>query len=627
VFVGSEPGQVAIAPDGQYLYVVLEGAMAIRRVDLINRTAGLQLPMPRKTIDIDVMPGHPGTIAVVDDDQAVTIYDDAVARSNTAERVDAVVFDPDNPARLYGAETKSGTSDFVRMSVSSTGVSVDDETNGLLSGTGFDLQMDDGLLSNGVSVIDPRTLVNASAVPNGFTATAFVFDGGARRLWGLRTTPVGNILGPNLVSIDATTRQVLDVFRFDAGPSGASTLRRSTVVAAGEQQFAVVVAGTFVIVDLGWLHGASGEYTPLTPGRVLDTRSGLGGASRLGSRATARVQISGRGGVPESGVEAIVLNATAADPSADTYLTIWPSGDARPEISSLNLVAGLTRANLVTVALGDGGRLDMYNDRGAVDVLFDVVGYYATASGNPGSRYRPVSPQRTLDTRSGLGSLATAPVGSGQTLEFKVTGSAGVPETGVTAVILNVTATDATEATYLTVWPQDSPRPVASTVNVTAGRAVPNLAIVRVPASGIVSFYNDRGAVQVIADVFGYYTSDRTGDRGRFVPFTPTRLLDTRLTDESTCCNVEIRKQTDYHGFEELYGAYVLNVAVTKVTGDGYVTAYPYPAAKPVVSNLNYVAGESVANAAIVPTGPYMVLNKSAGELHFIADAFGAFIR
>jgi hypothetical protein len=71
----------------------------------------------------------------------------------------------------------------------------------------------------------------------------------------------------------------------------------------------------------------------------------------------------------------------------------------------------------------------------------------------------------------------------------------------------------------------------------------------------------------------------------------------------------------------------VLNIAVTEVRGSGYVTAFPYPGGRPVVSNVNFVDGDSVANAAVVPTGPAMVLNKSAGSLAYVVDAFGAFTK
>jgi hypothetical protein len=195
----------------------------------------------------------------------------------------------------------------------------------------------------------------------------------------------------------------------------------------------------------------SGEFTPLRPSRILDTRNGTGGhLGKLGSGAKFDVQIDGRGGVPPSGVVAAVLNVTVADPTAPSYLTVWPAGVSRPPTSNLNYVRDQTVRNLVTVALGNG-KLSVYNRAGATQVIFDVVGYYSDSRGKPGSRFHGLRPFRDFDT----------PVGSGpgQPLRFKVTGRGGVPVNGVTSVVMNVTVTQPTATGFLTVYPDDAVRP------------------------------------------------------------------------------------------------------------------------------------------------------------------------
>ncbi|MER7467083.1 hypothetical protein, partial [Streptomyces sp. NPDC097981] len=77
---------------------------------------------------------------------------------------------------------------------------------------------------------------------------------------------------------------------------------------------------------------------------------------------------------------------------------------------------------------------------------------------------------------------------------------------GVTAVVLNVTATNPTDASYVSVYPNGTTRTSASNLNVTAGQTIPNLVIVPV-VNGKVSFYNNAGSVDLIADIAGYYTS------------------------------------------------------------------------------------------------------------------------
>src|SRR3954468_5658591 len=77
-----------------------------------------------------------------------------------------------------------------------------------------------------------------------------------------------------------------------------------------------------------------GEYTPLTPTRILDTRTTTGGHPfKLGPGQSMTQQITGVGGVPASGVLGVVMNATVTDPTVASHLIVWPSGDPRPVVS------------------------------------------------------------------------------------------------------------------------------------------------------------------------------------------------------------------------------------------------------------------------------------------------------
>ncbi|MFD9518599.1 hypothetical protein ACFWAW_15085, partial [Streptomyces sp. NPDC059979] len=138
--------------------------------------------------------------------------------------------------------------------------------------------------------------------------------------------------------------------------------------------------------------------------------------------------------------------------------------------------------------------------------------------------YKPVTPTRLMDTREGLG-VPKAKVSQGGTVTLQVTGTAGIPAAGVTAVVLNVTATDPTTASHVSVYPNGTTRTSASNLNFTAGQTIPNLVVVPV-VNGKVSFYNNAGSVDLIADIAGYYTTDGTGST--YKPITPTRLMDTR---------------------------------------------------------------------------------------------------
>ncbi|MGW7450261.1 PKD domain-containing protein, partial [Streptomyces sp. NPDC054787] len=149
------------------------------------------------------------------------------------------------------------------------------------------------------------------------------------------------------------------------------------------------------------------------------------------------------------------------------------------------------------------GKVSFYNNAGTVDLIADVAGYYTTDG--TGSTYKPITPTRLMDTREGLG-VPKAKISGGGTATLQVTGTAGIPATGVTAVVLNVTATDPTAGSYVSVYPNGTTRTSASNLNFTAGQTIPNLVVVPV-INGKVSFYNNAGTVDLIADVAGYYTT------------------------------------------------------------------------------------------------------------------------
>ena len=122
---------------------------------------------------------------------------------------------------------------------------------------------------------------------------------------------------------------------------------------------------------------AAGRYHPLPPSRVLDSRDGTGGVSApVGPGATVSVTVTGRGGVPATGVSAVVLNVTATGPSAVSYLTIFASGSPRPLTSSLNFGPGQTVGNQAVSVVGPDGAINVFNAYGHTALVADVVGWY-----------------------------------------------------------------------------------------------------------------------------------------------------------------------------------------------------------------------------------------------------------
>jgi len=160
------------------------------------------------------------------------------------------------------------------------------------------------------------------------------------------------------------------------------------------------------IVDVQGWYGPSapitrdGLYNGVAPARLLDTRFGTGTGTHvgpLGQGQTIRVQATGRGNVPGSGVSAVVLNVTATEPTSNSYLTVFPTGSAVPNASNLNFVAGATIPNRVIVPVGSGGGVSILNGWGQVHVVVDIGGWFSNATNTVGgSRFVALEPQRIL---------------------------------------------------------------------------------------------------------------------------------------------------------------------------------------------------------------------------------------
>ena len=124
------------------------------------------------------------------------------------------------------------------------------------------------------------------------------------------------------------------------------------------------------------LQGAAG-FTALEPSRLVDTReSSPVGAGLLGA-STLDVSVVGVGGVPLSGVDAVVLNVTVTRPSQAGWATVFPAGSVRPGASNVNFGAGETVANLVVAKVGVGGKVSIFNAQGTADYIVDVQGWFA----------------------------------------------------------------------------------------------------------------------------------------------------------------------------------------------------------------------------------------------------------
>jgi hypothetical protein len=378
-------------------------------------------------------------------------------------------------------------------------------------------------------------------------------------------------------------------------------------------------------------------FSPLDPSRLFDTRPNEPQGSvavvkqRYGQGNVLRVKVTGASGIPERGVEAVVLNVTVVDPLGDGFVTVYPCGTL-PLAANLNYVEGEIVPNLVIAPVSAEGEVCFYSLRDT-HLVADVSGWLGSASA-----YKALTPARLADTRP------TEPQGAvpvnqkkygleGDILRIKVTGAGGVPASGVGAVSLNVTAVDPDGPGFITVFPCGV-RFTSASLNYVRGEIVPNAVLAPVSADGEVCFYS-YAKTHIVVDVNGWFVENSS-----FQPVNPQRAVDTR--PEYPQGTVQVIKQkygkegnilrvrlTDTAGVPAGNVAAVsLNVTVVDPIGPGFLTAYPCGDTRPLAANLNYVANEIIPNAVIAPVSDAgEVCFFSLQDTHIVVDINGWFTK
>ncbi len=371
---------------------------------------------------------------------------------------------------------------------------------------------------------------------------------------------------------------------------------------------------------------AGSAYTALAPTRLLDTRTS---GQTLTPNGSLNLTVTG-GSVPTTAT-AVAVNVTVTDTTAPSFLTVYPAGGTLPLVSNLNWSPGETVPNLVIVPVGSGGQVTFYNDQGSTDLVVDLEGYFAPEpSGTTAGSYVPLTPSRITDTRPGSSEPnAGNTLRPGSTLTIQVTDAGGVPSSGVTSALLNVTVTDTTTPSFLTVYPQGSTIPTASNLNWTASDTVANRVVVPVSASGQISVYNDFGNADVVVDVNGYFTdgSSSPSNASLYYPMGPIRVLDTRIDAGTPGADSYLSEQfAGIDGISSTANAILANLTSTNAFEPSYFSVVPEQAT-PTTSDVNFGASETVPNlviASLNSQGEANIYNLQ-GTADAIVDVFGYF--
>jgi hypothetical protein len=392
-----------------------------------------------------------------------------------------------------------------------------------------------------------------------------------------------------------------------------------------------------------------GSYRALSPARVADTRTGLGGVPRGPTRRLV-LSTAGRAGVPGgvmSGVSAVAVNITVRPGSVGGFVTAYPTGSPRPPTSNVNFARGRTVAQLAVVPVNRAGQLTIEASAPA-EFVVDIEGYFTTPeAASTRGLFNPLDPARIMDSRPGAGAGA---IGPGGTAVVQVTGRGGVPATGVSAVVINTTITGPTKVGYVTDYPTGTPRPLTSTVNFAPGQTVANRAIVPVGTGGTISLYNDSGVTRPVIDVTGYLTDgvvNTTG--GFFVPITASRVVDTRFWQTTSYpSNARVRTQKIagqkcvLAPARTLCGrvlvppvtalprpvAVLLNITAVPSGRSGYLTAFPADSVTPPSSDVTFSNTVDASSLAFVSLGSRgeLSVRDSGGFADVVADISGYFV-
>ena len=364
-----------------------------------------------------------------------------------------------------------------------------------------------GVPGTGVSAV----VVNLTAIAPSVSTVLTVYPSSGAQPSTSNITPAAGKVIANLVEVALSPGGQFNIFN-----------------AAGTTNVAIDIEG-YVSATTS---GTTGLFNPTTPTRICDTRTGRGitvnqcdgtGPQPILAGHPLTFDVHGSGSpVPSTGVSAVVFNLTAIAPTANTVLTAYPSGAPSPRASNINILAGGVVPNRVIVPVpahcsAPNCKVTIANGAGSVDVAVDIDGWYTDNTGTQtGALFSGVAPSRLCDTRFGNSNdpgCGKAPVSAGPAgvLNIQVAGKAGIPSMSSAnppvAVVVNVTGVGATTGTYVTAYSSDALSPPrVSDLNVLVGQADTNLVVVQVGSDGTINLYNAAGSVELIVDVFGYYS-------------------------------------------------------------------------------------------------------------------------
>ncbi|MGA8636028.1 MAG: PKD domain-containing protein [Candidatus Dormiibacterota bacterium] len=662
IAVGNVPGRMALSPNGATLYVVNVRSNDVTPIDTSTNVAGTPIAVGSNAAGIAITPNGDTAYVTAVGSGNVTPIDLATNAPGTpiaiAGNANGITITPDGKTAYVASYESVVTPIDLATNTPGTPITAGSQTAGIVVAPD---QAPVASFTASGSALGVATYFDASAstVAYGSIASyAWTFgDGSTATTTSPTTTHMYTAAGTYTATVTETS---------SGGTSTTTTFTGQTVSHNGGPSAHASRVVTIV---------APGAYTALSPFRVCDTRAipttNQCAGHTLSTNSSIDVQITGKVGpsgqsVP-AGALAVALNVTAVSESTvRSFISVFPAGEAVPNVSNISFDPGVAQANLVVVRLAAGGDVAVYNAAGKAGVVVDVEGYFAPPGGTPvAGEYHSILPLRICDTRAGKGTECAGsfenPLPGNTWRDVVLSGrpsgatvnTPSIPNQGAAAAVFNLTAVGPTQSTYLAVQAPNqltdacpTKAPAVSNVNPSAHSALPNRVISALGPHQDVCIYNAIGSTDFIIDVNGWFgdgTELATTPVGAlFYAIPPARICDTRVSTRTACSGEGLGEEqtlevdVDGESVLPIAGgsnpplAVVANVTAVAGTATTFLTLFPSDASLPVASDLNPRPGDVVANLAFVgiatrsPAGDVSLYNQ-AGGINAILDVAGWF--
>ncbi|MBV9083121.1 MAG: choice-of-anchor D domain-containing protein, partial [Acidobacteriaceae bacterium] len=474
------------------------------------------------------------------------------------------------------------------------------QTNGSLTGT-----VTLGASSGNVSVALTGTGSGSAASLPAVSATALTFSNQVVGIpSGVQTLTLSNP-GPAAISIAGISLSGSADFAIGSTTCGSTLAANSSCTVSivftpsapgtetatlGFNEFVSGATGT-VFEQSVLLSGTTPplEFVPITPCRIADTRNASGpfGGPAISGQTSRDFVIPNSGCNIPSTAAAYALNVTVVPHGGLGYLTVWPAGQSRPLVSTLNS-DGRVKANAAIIPGGVNGAISVYVSN-TTDLVLDISGYFVPKGTPGGLAFFPLTPCRIADTRRPTGDLGGPWLMANQSRSFPILSSSCNVPREAQAYSLNFTAVPHGWIGYLSTWPTGQSQPLVSTLNAPTGTVTANAAIVRAGADteGSISVFSSNDTDLVI-DINGYFAPAGPGGLSLFT-VKPCRVLDTRELNGSQPFNgtATIDVVGSGCGVSASAQAYVFNATVVPAPTLGYLALWSTGEAQPLVSTLN----------------------------------------